>query len=126
MAVRNPAFACHWEHHRSATYEQHTQAEVLEHVLDRLDRILHNQAIAARKENREMTELSGLSGELDTLDTDEQANAAAAQAILAIVSQLQAGTISQDQIDQLTAHAATIAGGLEATTASEVAAEPTA
>lgn len=114
-----PPFDCLWTHHGRESFENHSVKELLEHLLDNDRQILSNQ-------EKEMVDDSKLSGELDTLDTDEQANATAAAAILQILSTLQAGTISQAQIDQLTAHAATIAGGLEATTASEVAAEPPA
>lgn len=110
-------FRCDWDRHRHGTFEVHTVAELLEHLLDDNQRILE-------RENQIMTDISGLSGELDTLDADEQANAAAAQAILALVGTLSAGQITQAQIDTLKQHATTIAGNLEATTAGEVAAEP--
>lgn len=85
--------------------------------LDRDDRIVQSLHSLHRKVDTLMADISALTNAVNALDTDEQAAAADLQALTNTIAGLQAGQVTQAQIDELTTHATAVATALSSATA---------
>ena len=110
-------------HFRHPPPERHTAIHLLEHVL-------HNQQLETGRDKRIMADLTNLTTALDQLGADSATATADVEAklqeLLDLIAGLSVGSITQAQIDELTAKAQAADAAVQAIDTAANAANPPA